>query len=554
MNLLMMVPIAIALLFLASMLLIFFLPPSVDVTRIEIILKIVAPIVAILPVVVGLLEYVGNQRVEAANAIRTEYIQATQLLMEQTQEKQLGGIAAVAQLAATDSERTWLMTDSLSSFIRLHAQRNDLGNPLEHGFHELARVRNPPCSKQAPVEFHYNYSTCVPHSELNPLYRTNPPVQAALAALANRSRKLEDLSSPPARFETLVESMPRTPSSSETPRTKVIRYIDSNWWRQDRRESNDQLINEVQTARGSEFINIQTRPWLNLSYADLRGAEAESAWFEGGNLRQTNLTFSRLAGANLAKSTLAGAWIVGANLFGTDLRGADLQFADVRGSDLGHAKLSRAWMSGAKFSRANFWQADLEGAYLIATDMTDLETASGANLDQIVAYRSNFSDANVAGDFNFGVCMRNAFLREAKFDRANLRGVDLSGSDLRDARLVGAKLLSADLRNTRLAEADLTGADLSQADLRGVDLSHTRGVPKSLIASLADNETKLPARWPHALTSALSNSPARLTRDCKRERSPAMKKALQGSEARVSAHLHFAPPGDGPSNSRIDNL
>jgi uncharacterized protein YjbI with pentapeptide repeats len=533
MNLLTLLLATAALLVLALVLVARFSPKDAEVQRFEVLLKIIAPIVAAFPVVVGLLEYANNQREETANASRTEYIRATQLLMENDRAKELGGIAAVAQLAATDSERTWLMTDSLSTFVRLRAKESRPGTPLEFAAREFAPILDPHCPAHAPAECRYNYSPGLRGHDA--LFRSNPPVQAAISALGSRNHELENLSLPPAQFRPLVKSGPPLPPGSETPRAQVIRYIDSFWWRQARRESNDQLVNELQVGRRTEFATIGVRPWLNLSYANLRGAEAESAWFEGGNLRQTDLSFSSLARANLAKSTLAGAWIVGANLFGADLRGADLQFADVRGSDLGHSNLSRAWLSGASFLRANFWQALLQGAYLVATNMRDLQTASGANLDDVVAYRADFSDAKIAGDFIFGVCMRNAFLREARFDRADLRGVNLAGSDMRDADFSGARLQGADLRNTQLAGAHLNNVNLSHADLRGVDLSQTLGQPGSLSLSVTDNGTKFPPRWPKILTSEVSKSSTNISRDCNLQRTPAMRLALESWDTATSS-------------------
>jgi len=498
-----------------------YLPNGQQGRQLKAVLQIIAPVVAALPVFVGLLEYVSDQKARTDSAARMDYIRATQLLMEEKAAKQLAGITAVAQLAATDSERTWLMTESLSGLVRLNAQRENDSADLERGSHPRAAVPEPPCPPSAPVEYRYNYSTC---GQPKPLFQKSPAVQVAVTALGSRDRNLEDVSDPPPRFKALVRSTSKewlgnvpdwlTNIWSESPRQIVVRYIKEYWSRHERKESSDQLIGEVQVGRTSVQAETGHRPWLNLSHSDLRGIDAKSAWLDGGNFTQSDMSFGTFENASMAHATLADAWLVGAHLFGIDLHGADLQFSDVRGSDLGHADLRNAWMSGADFSRANFWQARLNGGYLIAAEMKDLETAAGANLDEIVAYRANFTDANISGDGSFGVCMRKAFLRNTTFDRAWLLGVDLRGSDLQDATFRGAHLQGADLRGAQLDGANLDMANLSETDIRGVDLSKTIGEPTNLNNAIVDKTT----RW-HTKLSESASHWSGLSRDCSAKRS-----------------------------------
>jgi uncharacterized protein YjbI with pentapeptide repeats len=56
--------------------------------------------------------------------------------------------------------------------------------------------------------------------------------------------------------------------------------------------------------------------------------------------------------------------------------------------------------------------------------------------------------------------------------RADLRGVNLSGSNLRGANLIGAYLHKTDLEGANLEGASLQGADFWAADLEGANLRH----------------------------------------------------------------------------------
>ena len=160
---------------------------------------------------------------------------------------------------------------------------------------------------------------------------------------------------------------------------------------------------------------------------------------------------------------------------------------------------------------------------------------SGANLDGMVGYRANFGKANVAGDGGYGVCMRDAFLKEADFEEAILAGVNLRRSMLDDARMQGANLRAVDLREARLDGTDLEGADLSGADLRNTDLSKTKGVPRSVVGAFVNTTTTFPASWSGGLRASLSQNAPSVERpeDCTSRRSVAERKALalMGSDA-----------------------
>ena len=82
--------------------------------------------------------------------------------------------------------------------------------------------------------------------------------------------------------------------------------------------------------------------------------------------------------------------------------------------------------------------------------------------------------------------MRDADLRSARLDDANLSYADMSGADLGRARLEGANLSHANLNGARIDRARLNKANLSyanvrfsrgkQADFRNADLIGARGL------------------------------------------------------------------------------
>ena len=470
-------------------------------------LKIGGGLATVLSVAVGVIEFTTGQREQAASAAQTEYITATQLLTEPGSSKPMAGIAALAQLAEHDSERTWLMTESLSAFVRFKAPRPDEDGQLSSARSQLTQApyEDPPCSEDSasllepPLEAPFIYSSC---TSVRNLSRSNPSVQTAIAAIASRNRQNETEQNAPERFKSqLISANNGLLKESQRARESILGTIAE--WHSDMRlhkplESNRQLLQENQEGIFSAYPHVMRRPWLDLSSSELAGLDASSGFMEGGNLSRSDLSFGLLPGAHLAKVDLSGSWLVGSDLFRADLRGADLQDADARGADLGRADLRESWMSGATFHRANFWQADLSKAYLIAADLTELQTMSGARLDDVIAYRADFSRAKIKGKEGSRVSMRRAFLEEAKLQCTILRGIDLRGANLEDADLTNADLLGADLRQAHFAGTIVTGANLSGTDLRGVDFTQSIGTPASIEGAIIDQKTKVP--WANGKT------------------------------------------------------
>lgn len=119
-------------------------------------------------------------------------------------------------------------------------------------------------------------------------------------------------------------------------------------------------IDRWRTENSTENTDID----LDLSGADLSGAD----------LTETNLNGADLRGANLVGADLSGADLVRAKLSGADLSRADLCFADLTGADLTDVNLHRA----------NLREADLNFAHSHNTLWVELDLSRVVGLNSVV--------------------------------------------------------------------------------------------------------------------------------------------------------------------------
>jgi hypothetical protein len=94
--------------------------------------------------------------------------------------------------------------------------------------------------------------------------------------------------------------------------------------------------------------------WLDLSSADLRGANIRDTHLKGADLRDAHLERASLMNAHLEDANIRGA-----HLEGADLRGAHLEGANIRDAHLEGADLRGAHLEGAKGLK----QAQLDAAF-----------------------------------------------------------------------------------------------------------------------------------------------------------------------------------------------
>jgi uncharacterized protein YjbI with pentapeptide repeats len=158
-----------------------------------------------------------------------------------------------------------------------------------------------------------------------------------------------------------------------------------------------------------------------------------------GRLARRSLSFLMLHGVDLFSNDL-----VGANLMSSDLEGTQANFLCAESADL---------------SCANFKEADLEGAHLFKSTLSNTNFG-GAYLHSADMLMTDLTGANLTG----------ANLSEANLARASLTGADLTGAILVRTDLTGADLTGANLTGANLTDANLTDANLTDANLEGTKL------------------------------------------------------------------------------------
>jgi uncharacterized protein YjbI with pentapeptide repeats len=133
------------------------------------------------------------------------------------------------------------------------------------------------------------------------------------------------------------------------------------------------------------------RKAVNLSSADLTGADLTEADLAGAQLNGANLTGAQLNRANLTGAQLNNVDLTGAQLNGARLTGAQLTRANLTSADLTSADLADAWLPGVDFTRADLDSARLTGANLAEITLTD------ANLRFADLTSANLTGANMKG-------------------------------------------------------------------------------------------------------------------------------------------------------------
>jgi len=148
---------------------------------------------------------------------------------------------------------------------------------------------------------------------------------------------------------------------------------------------------------------------------------------------------------------LSGANLKGANLSKTDLRDANLRKADLRGANLLKANLTLADLS----------EADLREAILVE-----------ANLRLVRLFKADLSMANLRKAYIYNANLQWANLFTAKLDEANLSKSICQGAILTKTNLMGAALIKANFSESDFSGANLNNANLSGWIIRRIKCTH----------------------------------------------------------------------------------
>jgi uncharacterized protein YjbI with pentapeptide repeats len=178
-----------------------------------------------------------------------------------------------------------------------------------------------------------------------------------------------------------------------------------------------------------------------------QGVSIWNAWRLEHPKEWIDLTGADLRGANLTQADLSGTYLTQADLSGAYLKWAQLSWADLSGAHLRQANLSEAYLKGA-----HLIQADLRWADLRMADITE------ADLRIAKLFEADLSQAY----------LMEADLRLANLRLANLRLANLSGANLSQAKLDGATLTDANLSEAILIRTNLQDAKLNNCRIYGI--------------------------------------------------------------------------------------
>lgn len=173
---------------------------------------------------------------------------------------------------------------------------------------------------------------------------------------------------------------------------------------------------EIQTIKhltSSIFINLNNSEGVNLAGLDL------SQCIIPDDFESLNLSYADLHGANFANFNQAGSSTIKMNFYGAYLYAANFSKANLQGACLQHAELAFAILNDSnlrdtQLDFARLWGAELKGA--------------------------NLSNANVHWSDLEGANLKNTNLKSADFSFSNLNNSDLTGATIELTNFHWAKL------------------------------------------------------------------------------------------------------------------
>jgi uncharacterized protein YjbI with pentapeptide repeats len=184
-----------------------------------------------------------------------------------------------------------------------------------------------------------------------------------------------------------------------------------------------------------------------LQQLKLRGINLSNANLMGANLRSTDLQDADLSDCDLREANLGKANLSGASLCGANLEKANLRNTKLLETDLSFSNLVQVNGHGSSFRKAK--------------------------LQYVAAYQAQLADARFTNAIMVGFDADSANFRRASFHKADLTGAWLGHSDLTNANLRDAIFVESVLYDSKLSGANLTSANLTNADLRQCTLVGT---------------------------------------------------------------------------------
>ena len=238
-------------------------------------------------------------------------------------------------------------------------------------------------------------------------------------------------------------------------------------------------------------------PNLNVSGADLSGANLAGLNMSGADLTNTNLSWASLVGANLTNVKLPGANLDNAYLTSATLSGVK------SGGLLGQAaslpstwKLTQGYLvgPGANLTNAVLTGANLAGVSLANATLTWVASGAISGVPTALPLGWGFCNGYLIGP--------NSVLTNANLTGANLAGINLAGAVLQGVKSGSvAGLPSALPPDWKVTAGYLVGpgADLTSANLTGADLNNVSLAGATLTALrsglITGSPSTLPSPW-----------------------------------------------------------
>lgn len=140
-----------------------------------------------------------------------------------------------------------------------------------------------------------------------------------------------------------------------------------------------QVINTAQ-GRGGNGGRIDALQELNEDGVPLVGVDLSMAFLQGIRLKRVNLSRANLAGADVRDAELRGANLEDASLRSANFRNAQMQGASFRWSLLDDADFTGAELRNADLTGASLENTDLRGADLESVNWGQLRSVKGTNV------------------------------------------------------------------------------------------------------------------------------------------------------------------------------
>ena len=163
----------------------------------------------------------------------------------------------------------------------------------------------------------------------------------------------------------------------------VLYFAESGERRQQKHYQAWQVINTAQ-GKGGNGGRLDALQQLNADHVALVGVDVDKAFLQNLALEKAELRRATFRGADLRNARFRQAGLQDADLTFANLREADLRHSDLSGAILTDADLTGADLSNSNVQRVTFDRADLRGANLSAlVDWKSIESIRLANIDGV---------------------------------------------------------------------------------------------------------------------------------------------------------------------------